>query len=141
MKHITIRELKKSDFEKGFADVMKIINPAETTIKSLTRLIKLRDTYTYVVEEYYPRRIVGTGTLIVCYKHGGHLGFIEDVAILPECERKYYGTHLIKYMLKEADRIGCYKVVLLCKDGNVEFYEKTGMDKYQNCMCKKFIRL
>ena len=138
MKHIKIRELRKYDIDNGFSEVLKIISPHMATSSSVYNMIRQLNTFVYVVEEYFPDRIVGTATLILNYKFGGHLGLIEDVAILPECEGLYYGTHLIKRILREAKEMGCYKVILLCKDNNVEFYEKIGMDKYQNCMCKKF---
>jgi glucosamine-phosphate N-acetyltransferase len=140
MKHIKIRELKKSDLLKGFDTVLHVINQVEfkpTTISNITKNI---NTFVYVAEEYFPSKIVGTITLILCYKFGGHLGLIEDVAVLPSHERQKIGSFLVKHALSEADRMGCYKTILLCKDNNVEFYEKNNMDKYQNCMCIKYAR-
>ena len=137
MKHIRIRLVKPSDLIIGFNEVLNIINPIKLNPKTIRNAIKNINTFIYVAEKEKPSWIVGTLTLTLNYKCGGHLALIEDVAVLPSYENRGIGSFLMRYALAEAERMGCYKVILLCLDNNVEFYKKNGMDLYQNCMCKK----
>lgn len=135
MQNIRIRLLNKNDINIGFKKILNVINT--TPIVRVPHYQGLV-TYIYVAEYGLENKIVGTTTLILCYKIGGHLGFIEDVAILPEYQKQGIGKIMMDEIIQRAKKLGCYKVVLLCKDENVGFYEKCGMNKYQNCMCIKF---
>ena len=37
---------------------------------------------------------------------------------------------LVDYLINEAKRKGCYKVILNCKEDNVRFYEKCGLKRH-----------
>ena len=81
--------------------------------------------------------IVGTATLVVLPKisHGGaYAGLVEDVAVHPDFQGQGIGRGLVEACLKEARRLGCYKVVLACDDDVIGFYEKLGFSPRGHAM-------
>ena len=136
MKHMKIRELRRDDINHGFAEVFNVINHTKVTSSLIYNMIRKRNTHTFVLV-HDNGDILATATVILCYKGGGCLALIEDVAVHPLMQGLGFGSDLIQHILKEAEEDGCYKVILLCLDNNVKFYKKNGMDLYQNCMCKK----
>jgi glucosamine-phosphate N-acetyltransferase len=78
-------------------------------------------------------RVVGTASLLVEEKfiHGAGLSsHIEDVAVHRDFQKQGIGAALVGYLLQEARRLGCYKVILNCREGNVPFYEKMGFRRH-----------
>lgn len=133
-----VRLLKRKDLKRGFKEVLNIINPVKVVAERVYNMIRQMNVHVFVVED--KGKIIGTGTLILCYKFGGHLGLIEDVAVLDSERNKGVGYQLIQHILGFAKHVGCYKVILTCRDDTVDFYIKNYMVKYQNCMCIKFPR-
>ncbi len=77
-------------------------------------------------------KIAGTATLLVQQNlsHGGRpYGHIENVVTDAASRGKGIGAELVRYLLAEAKKRNCYKVILDCKEDNVSFYEKLGMHK------------
>lgn len=137
MKHIVIKQTLPSDYFNGFGKVLEQINKTKLTYEMYVNRITMRDTYVYVAR-HTNGLIVATATLIIGYKFGGSIGLIEDVAVLPTMREFGIGKLIVKHAIYQANLMGCYKVILTCKDKHIDFYEKCGMDKYQNCMCVKF---
>ena len=82
-------------------------------------------------------KIVGCATLLVEQKfihNGGFVGHIEDVATRKGFEGKGVGSSLIKHLISEAKKLGCYKVILDCSEDNVGFYERFGFKKHEVCI-------
>lgn len=132
---ITVRKLQRQDFSNGFVETISIINKTPNIEHYILDLIILDSVYVALDSNW---NVLSTATLLLCDKLGGTLGIIEDVATRPAVEDLGIGTVLVKYVIEEAEIYGCYKVILTCKDNNIPFYEGCGMEKYQNCMCKKF---
>src|SRR5262249_10707829 len=82
-------------------------------------------------------RVVGTATLIVEQKFihkGGVVGHVEDVATHPEFQNQGIGAALLRHLIAEANRFGCYKMVLQCKPELMRFYEKHGFSEWTKNM-------
>jgi glucosamine-phosphate N-acetyltransferase len=78
-------------------------------------------------------RVVGSASLLVEEKfiHGGGLSsHIEDVAVHRDFQKQGIGAELVRFLVEEARRLGCYKVILNCREENVPFYEKTGFRRH-----------
>jgi len=78
-------------------------------------------------------RVVGSASLLVEEKFihdGGLSSHIEDVAVHKDFQKQGIGAELVRFLVQEARRLGCYKVILNCREGNVPFYEKTGFHRH-----------
>lgn len=74
-------------------------------------------------------KIVGTAALLVQTNlfHGGRpAGHIENVVTDKSLRGKGVGKKLIKFLIRKAKKIDCYKVILVCERWNIPFYERCG---------------
>ncbi len=59
--------------------------------------------------------------------HAEPFGLMEDVFVSEEYRRKGYGEQLVKAIISEAKRIGCYKLICNCsKEWIQEWYIRLG---------------
>jgi glucosamine-phosphate N-acetyltransferase len=133
----TIRALRKSDYQRGFLDCLRVL----TTVGDITE--SEWDTrydwmstqgkggyYLLVVDD--GDRIVGTGALIVERKfihHLGLVGHIEDIAVAKDQQGKKLGLKIIQALDFIAAKVGCYKSILDCSEANEGFYVKCGFKR------------
>lgn len=115
----TIRPLRRSDFQRGYLDVLRVL----TTVGDVTEE-QWNQRYDWISsrnDEYYllvvcddAERIVGTGSLIVERKfiHSlGLVGHIEDIAVEKGQQGKKLGLRIIQALDFVAAQVGCYKVI------------------------------
>ncbi|KAG9230197.1 glucosamine 6-phosphate N-acetyltransferas-like protein [Amylocarpus encephaloides] len=133
----TIRPMCKSDYARGFLDVLRVL----TTVGDITESqwderYKWMETqgkgayYLLVVDD--GTRIVGTGALIVERKfiHNlGLVGHIEDIAVAKDQQGKKLGLKIIRALDFIAEKVGCYKSILDCSEANEGFYVKCGFKR------------
>lgn len=132
----TVRPLQKSDYQKGFLDVLKVLTKvgdiSESAWNERYDWMKARegDYFILVVldggdgtsadgnttgpaDSEAHRRIVGTGALVVERKfiHNlGLVGHIEDIAVTKDQQGKKLGLRIIQALDHVASEVGCYKV-------------------------------
>ena len=81
--------------------------------------------------------IVGSATLLLETKfihEGGIVGHIEDVVVNKNHQGQKIGEKIIRHLLEEAKRKGCYKTILDCADEVKPFYEKLGFKHNANAL-------
>lgn len=126
---MNIRKLEKSDYYKGFIELLRQLTDApkmsyEDFCKCYDNLV---NEYIYVSE--MDNIIVSTGTLLVEQKfvhNGGKCGHIEDIVVHKDYRGKDLGKTMIEYLSNKGFHKGCYKVILDCKPEIENFYEKCG---------------
>ncbi|KAM3086201.1 Glucosamine-phosphate N-acetyltransferase-like protein [Clarireedia jacksonii] len=133
----TIRALKKSDYAKGFLDVLRVLTTVgDVTEEQFNQRYDWMNTqgkggyYLLVIEDQ--GKIVGTGALIVERKfiHDlGMVGHIEDIAVAKDQQGKKLGLKMIQALDFVAEKIGCYKSILDCSEANEGFYVKCGFKR------------
>lgn len=100
------------------------------------------DTYKqYVVVDTLENKIVGAGTLVMEKKflrECGVAGHIEDVVVSQACRGQSLGKLIVKSLVEEGKRMGCYKVILDCSEKNVSFYERCGFTRKEVQMALYF---
>lgn len=67
------------------------------------------------------------GSVMVGYE--GHRGWINYLAVLPDCQRRGYGSELVEKAINELKKLGCLKVNLQVRRSNIfaaEFYKHLG---------------
>lgn len=114
----TIRPLRRSDYNRGYLDVLRVL----TTVGDISEDM-WNQRYEWICsrnDEYYmlvvcdgADRVVGTGSLIVERKfiHSlGMVGHIEDIAVEQGQQGKKLGLRIIQALDYVAAQVGCYKV-------------------------------
>ena len=81
-------------------------------------------------------QIAGTYALIILdnlAKRGAKAGVVEDVAVLPEHQRKGIGQAMMEHAREQCRAAGCYKLTLssgLPRKGAHRFYESLGFERH-----------
>ncbi|KAI8149344.1 glucosamine 6-phosphate N-acetyltransferase-like protein [Fennellomyces sp. T-0311] len=139
-----IRPLRRDDYAKGFFAVLGQLSVtgevSEEVFQERFDVMKRMGCYFLVCVEALGE-IVGCATLIVEHKflHAcGQSGHIEDVVVSDTQRGKKLGIRLIDQLKHMAQALGCYKIILNCKEHNVPFYEKCQLDVAQVQMCHYF---
>ena len=140
MTDVKIREIEKSDLEKGFLESLDSLRKASDLdpgkAKEIFENIKSNlnhKIFVAIVDE----KVVGSTTLFIEPKfihQGGLVGHIEDVVVSKEFQGKGIGEKLIEASLDFAKNNGCYKTILDCSEDIKPFYEKIGFKKHSNTM-------
>ncbi|RSM05962.1 hypothetical protein CDV31_009384 [Fusarium ambrosium] len=132
----TLRALRKSDYDSGFLDCLRVL----TTVgeiseadfaKQYDEMAAAGSYYIIIIEDTTraERPVVGTGALIVERKfiHSlGAVGHIEDIAVAKDQQGKKLGLRIIQALDYVAEQVGCYKSILDCSEANEGFYVKCG---------------
>lgn len=72
------------------------------------------------------------GSVMVGYE--GHRGWLNYLAVLPECQGRGYGRKLVEKAIAELEKLGCLKVNLEVRKSNtsvIAFYEHLGFSDDQ----------
>jgi glucosamine-phosphate N-acetyltransferase len=88
------------------------------------------DNHLYVIEK--DGNVIACATLHLQKKlirNGGIAGFIEEVAVREDYRGKGIGEILIRELVKIAEELNCYKVVLSCYPERIDFYTRCGFEK------------
>jgi glucosamine-phosphate N-acetyltransferase len=127
---MNFRLLEKTDFEKGFLELLSQLTiVGEITkkefMKRFQQVISNKNHRVYVLEQN--NKIISCATLFIEPKfiHDcGFVGHVEDVVVDKLCRGQKLGKKIIDFLNSEAERLGCYKILLDCSDKNVGFYQK-----------------
>ena len=141
MNSYIIRKLNVSDYEK----YLNLINQFRSTIFTLEEyketLSKIEKNSTiWVIDDN--NELIGTTTIIYEYKFIRNivkLAHIEDVCIDKNYRNKGIGKLLINFVVNEANKENCYKIILDCDENLENFYKKSGLEKKGIQMAKYFI--
>lgn len=133
---VFVREAKKNDLH-AVLELYKQLHPEDlpsppdSELKRIwSRMSSNPVMHCYVAEQQ--GMIVATGTLAVLpnlTRGGRPYGLIENVVTDMGFLRKGIGKQLLQYILREAERRGCYKVMVLTdvhRHGLAEFYKAIG---------------
>ncbi|KAG2220165.1 hypothetical protein INT45_013863 [Circinella minor] len=141
-----LRPLKRDDYNKGFIEVLGQLSVTGQTSQDLFEerfdtMKQLGCYYLVCIESL--GEVVACATLIVEHKflhNCGQSGHIEDVVVSDTQRGKKLGKRLIDQLTYMAQVLGCYKVILNCKEHNIPFYEKCDLQVAQVQMSNYFDR-
>src|SRR5260370_4363118 len=128
---VTVRELRGSDISQALLETLASLAEVGLTpdkAKEVFRERLRRGIRGYVA--CVDGRVVGSASLLVEEKfiHGGGLSsHIEDVAVHRDFQKQGIGAELVRFLVEEARRLGCYQVILNCREATVAFYEKVAL--------------
>ncbi|MBX7105326.1 MAG: GNAT family N-acetyltransferase [Gemmataceae bacterium] len=129
MAGIAFRELRREDIENGFLEALAALTTVELDARTATDLFDRTPSNQLTFVAHKGDRIVGTTSLLIDQKYihsGGRVGHIEDVAVVPDFQRRGIGTALVKHAVEIARARGCYKVILHCFSELSPFYQQLG---------------
>jgi glucosamine-phosphate N-acetyltransferase len=132
-----IRELVLADLANGFVETLGNLSDTggltPAAARKVLRTIRRSPLYHVLVAVGADGRVLGATTLLVEQKfiHGGGLvGHIEDVAVRKGYEGRGVGGSLVRAAVEVAERLGCYKCILDCKEDLVGFYAGLGFRRH-----------
>ena len=135
---VKIRLLQVADLKpkSGFWETLANLTPAKKVsysqaVKAYHRA-KKQDSYTYVAVDSVDGQIVGIIKLLVEQKFIRSLalaGHIEDVATRKGYEGQGIASQLVDMALQKAKALGCYKVILDCRQELIGFYKRFGFEQ------------
>jgi glucosamine-phosphate N-acetyltransferase len=136
-KSYALRRIRRSDLGEellGLLSQLTIVGtPSHGDLnRQLDKIWSTGNQHIMIVEECQSRRIVGAGSLLMEHKfiHGcSNVGHLEDVVIASTHRGRRLGQLLIQNLVRLAQEMGCYKVILDCADGKVPFYEECGFSR------------
>lgn len=137
---ITIRPLQKDDIRNGLLETLDALRPASAMSRERAEHVMdtvMSDGNRLVAVAELGGRVVGTATVLFETKFihdGGVAGHIEDVAVRQEYQKKGIGRMIVRYLLDAARERGCYKTVLDCEEGLVDFYTELGFEHMSSGM-------
>jgi len=135
---IAIREMTGLDITREFLETLSSLAEVNLTVGQAAKVFQRRlrnNIRTYLALD--ENQVVGTASLLVEQKFihaGGRVGHIEDVAVRRDYQRKGVGKLLVQRTIVEAEKAGCYKVLLACFPDRVPFYERLGFRLYEEGM-------
>jgi len=142
-----IRELAPADLGNGFVETLGNLSDTGGLTPAAARKVlgamRRASLYHVLVAVGADGQVVGATTLLVEQKfihRGGLVGHIEDVAVREGYEGRGVGRSLVKAAVEMAERHGCYKCILDCREELVSFYEKLGFRRHDVGMRTDFKR-
>lgn len=139
---MTYRLLQETDLKKGFLELLTQLTkvgdiPKNEFVKRFSEIVSNPMHRIYVLEQ--GKKIISCATLFLEPKFIHECGItahVEDVVCHSDFRGQGLGKKIIKFLTNEAERLGCYKIILDCSEKNVGFYEKCNYIKKGAFMAK-----
>ncbi|CCJ29320.1 unnamed protein product [Pneumocystis jirovecii] len=144
---LKFRPLQRNDWQREFNALLNCLSGEEYTLNKQdfeARFDLIQSTFPksyfiVVIEDSVTKEIIACGTVFIEYKFlksASKAAHIEDIVVAKSYRGKNIGKLLIEMLCKIAKTEKCYKIVLDCKENNIEFYKKcnfkaTGIEMKQ----------
>jgi len=146
---MSIRLLEELDYYKGFINLLKQLTTTDDILynnfldifNSLQISTPIYEIKTYVIEDEKCKKIIATGTIMICQKfihECGKVAYIEDIVVDENYRNFGYGKKILELLKEIAENRKCYKIILNCSEYNEKYYEKLGFSKKNIQMAKYF---
>ncbi|XP_053690497.1 probable glucosamine 6-phosphate N-acetyltransferase [Sabethes cyaneus] len=131
---LLVRPLQTGDYNRGFLQILsQLTTVGDVTLpRFLNRFAQMRasgDYFVTVIVDTRYDKIIGSASLVLEHKfiHGCSVrGRLEDVVVDDTYRGKQLGKLIVVTVSLLAQRLGCYKMSLDCKDKLVPFYKSIG---------------
>lgn len=143
---IVIREMQPKRDREGFFRVLSQLSAAPVMPSEEFDLVHTSrlNCKTLVAFDNHSEKIVGTGSIIIEVKFShydesrketfGLVGHVEDIVVDAQCRGLGIGNRIVQALVDHARSMGCYKIILDCKESNAGFYERLGFRQSEVCM-------
>ncbi|XP_058468250.1 probable glucosamine 6-phosphate N-acetyltransferase [Malaya genurostris] len=131
---LKIRPLQTGDYHRGFLQILSQLTTVGevSLVQFLNRFAQMRasgDYFVTVIVDTRLDKIIGSATLVLEHKfiHRCSVrGRLEDVVVNDNYRGKQLGKLIVVTVSLLAERLGCYKMSLDCKDKLIPFYKSIG---------------
>ena len=134
-----IRKITINDYDNYLLLINKFRKTYFTQEQFQNTLIKLQNNNNFIWIYEYDNKIIATSTLIIQTKfifNISYVGMIEDVFVEENYRNLGIGKKMILYLIKEAKKYNCYKIICVCLEYNKNFYIKCNFEHRGNFMSK-----
>ena len=126
-----IREIKTTDYLEYKRIISQLSNTKfnEEDFKIFFNLLN-KNHKIFVIE--FGNKLLGCGTILIEPKlihNMSYVGHIEDIVIDNRYRNNSLGYKIISFLIEYCSTVGCYKVILDCKEELVNFYKKNGFEE------------
>ena len=135
-----IRKLTESDYNE-YLFLIRQFRPTTFTLEEFKNLLSIMNHNSTIWIVEHNNEIIGTATILYEYKFIHNIGksaHIEDVCIDERYRNKGIGNFLINFVVDEAEKKNCYKIILDCNEKLENFYNKSGFEKKGIQMAKYY---
>jgi len=139
-----IREMVVDDLYRGYLQCLEPLAETKLLIPEAIQIFQrikaspnIRIFVAIAEVNWTTTECVGTVTVIAEQKFihkGGLVGHIEDVSVRKDWHGKRVGKQLVHHALDYCKSLGCYKVILDCREELVSYYNSFGFKKYESGM-------
>lgn len=142
MSEIKIEELNINDWDQYIKLKFQLDNYTNIMnfdiFKKKYQLIKEQNSFIYVIK--YNDKIITSGKLLIEFKIFENVAHIEDIIVDKDYRNNGYGKMLVNYIINEASKYNCYKIILDCYKHLEPFYEKCGLKSNNTISMSKYYK-
>lgn len=128
MGKVKIRKLKKTDYSKGYCELLaQLTDVGNISKEKFEKTFNFLNSDIFVME--YNSKIIATGSIIIEQKfiHSCALyAHIEDIVVDKTYRGMGFGNLMMDRLIYFADKNNVSKISLNCRINNIKFYEKCG---------------
>lgn len=133
--NLKIRPLSSGDYDRGYLELLSHLTHVGNISKAsyLKRFNSMKrhsgTYYVTVIEDTLKNKVIGAATLVVEQKFIRNCnlrGLLEDVVVSDEYRGRQLGKIIVAVINLLAEKVGCYKLSLNCKDKMVNYYQNLG---------------
>lgn len=136
----SFKKLTAEDYDKYYILINEFRPTTFTADRFIDILQKIQSTSEiWVLINDEDNSFIATGTIIFEHKFIFNTciyGHIEDICVSQNYRNKGFGKQMVHWLISRATEKNCYKITLDCADNNVIFYEKCGLERRGNQMCR-----
>ena len=126
-----IREIKTNDY-LGYKRIISQLSNTQFSEEDFKIYLKLLNKNHKIFVINSNDGLLGCGTILIEPKlihNMSFVGHIEDISIDNRYRNNGLGYKIISFLIEYCSKIGCYKVILDCKEELVNFYKKNGFEE------------
>jgi glucosamine-phosphate N-acetyltransferase len=132
-----IRRLEPNDYYLGYLELLSSLTIVgdityDMWMSRFLEIQKYPNIHNWIIiDTSISSNIIAIGTIIIEHKfihNCGSVGHIEDIVVSSNHQGLGLGKKIIDHLCEQGKLLGCYKVILNCKESNVGFYKRCGFN-------------
>ncbi len=125
---MNIRPLSLNDYYKDYINLLsQLTHIGDISFDQFQDTFHNLKSHIFVIENN--NKIIVSGTIIIEQKfihNCSKVGHIEDIVVDKDYRKFGLGKSMIEYLVCNAKKQNCYKIILDCDKNLIQFYEKIG---------------
>ena len=131
-----IRNISINDYHKNYFELLQqLTDSPKISFEMFQEIVGKIKENIYVMEDIEAQKIIASGTLFIEQKlirNGGKVGHMEDIVVDKNYRNQKLGKKIVSFLIEEAKKRNCYKIIGDCSDYVLSFYNQLGFEKKAN---------